>query len=440
MKGCLVSILFVALLGIVSGSAAGYTSNAKVTNGITDLIKLGKDFTKEMNAMSKLTYDVLKDMDQNPNSALVKLTADIKKTVDDAGKKVDDSNNARAMVAYIFYGVFIVIPFLGFAAYFFQSPKLSMSMAVVSWLVSALTWLLFGLSFLMAVYLDDSCVEIGKFTAGKPSKISEVFKCPAVAEFETAYKSNVDLVTPSIKNFNSVHGSKASKLPLPGGPVYPDLAKPAKAPYAFVQNTKYLYQLTLSIPVVPCKTKTSKGSQIEYCKVKGAAETKPPCKLTGSSGSPYDKRTVCHQQQIIAAASGMVGASYVANCQYLKGLTVKLNNDVCYNMVAGFTGVFVAQALIGVMYIIVLVVGIKGLRAFASEEAGAAFKVTPDDSSGMEMQQHAGVAGMGAPPPLLKPEQYGSQHHHAATKIQSIQRGKQAKAKVQDQRAKKRAN
>merc|ERR1711907_728586 len=203
---------------------------------------------------------------------------------------------------------------------------------------------------------------------------------------------------------NTKHGGTASKLPLPAGPVYTDLAVPAKAPYAFTTNTKYLYQLTMSIPVENCKTKSSRGTEVEYCKVKGASTVNPPCKLIAQ---PYDPRIVCHQQQIIAAASGMVGASYVANCQYLKGLTIKLNNDVCYNMVAGFTGVFVAHGLIGVMYIVVLVVGIKGLRAFAPEEEYAV-KVTPQDGGDMEMQ-HAGVAGMGASPPLLDPSQYGSQ-------------------------------
>jgi len=195
---------------------------------------------------------------------------------------------------------------------------------------------------------------------------------PRSRQVESAYYKNRDVLIPSITYFNSAHGATANTVPYPNGTAYAKLANwksnSTMAPYSFGQNRDYYKQLTISIPVVsPCKTKTSQGKTLDYCKAKNFATTTPKCDLKKT----YDTRTACHQQHLLAASAGMMAASYVANCQYLKELTVSLNNDVCFNMVGGFTAVFVGHGLIGLMYIMVLVVGIRGKRVFQNTEPGA---------------------------------------------------------------------
>merc|ERR1711981_361959 len=117
-----------------------------------------------MNDMGILTYDVLHDMGQNPDVKLKTAVKDTKKT--------------RALFAQVFYAVFMVFPILGFLAWLCGKGGPAMAMAVCSWPLLFLTWLLFALTFLMGVYMDDTCVELGKYTQGQKSKITEVFKCP----------------------------------------------------------------------------------------------------------------------------------------------------------------------------------------------------------------------------------------------------------------------
>jgi len=287
----------------------------------------------------------------------------------------------------------------------------------------------------MGTILDDTCVEAGKHVYGEANKLSELLKCGTTSAAKTTYKevwekldtsqtasagSSCTIVQESAYGFTSFTDGTVDDTAVNANSGEYDRNK------AF---TKGMYS-TYGVVSSTCPTMTD-NSKMGLCWVPDVSSSTYTSKCDPTSGT---ERTTCkcyHQQQILSSV-GMTGSAYMIGCQHLDTIALDLNNNICEPMVSGLINVCVGQAFIGFFYFFVLAVGCMGINRFDKDHYSG--KVHPEgetagnpaDSYKVDQVQTYKVDPMSG--------NYSAEQAMAATKIQSIQRQKVAKKRVQEKR------
>lgn len=117
---------------IVVGSGLGYDGNAKVKDGIDEFYTTAEKLADEIYDQVAMGYDAAvavesSDVDASMKTDAAKLRQDVK----DGVKTLRENDNIRVVVVYVFYGIMMAVPALGFLAWICGSSKLSYIMTQV---------------------------------------------------------------------------------------------------------------------------------------------------------------------------------------------------------------------------------------------------------------------------------------------------------------------
>jgi len=432
----LVGILFLGWMFIVVGSGLGYDGNAKVKTGIDELADTANKLSTTIYDQVKMGYDAAVIV-STADVQMVNDAAKLKKDVKEGVEKVQDNDKNRVLAVYVFYAVMMVVPVIGLLAWLFGSSKLAYIMTQITFCMLFTAWLFFGLTFAMGTILDDTCVEAGKQVYGEPNKLSELLKCGKGTAASTTYKSvweKLDTAqsTATSQGYTVVQESAYGFTNFNDGTVDDAAVQTNANKYnrnhalllGFYGSTYYNTQSSTCAPMTD-------SSATALCWVSGvtASTYNAMCSSTGSE--PTSNR--CLNQAQILAAVGMVGSSYMISCQHLNTIALDLNNNICEPMVSGLINVCVGQAFIGFFYFFVLAVGCMGINRFDKDNYSDN-KIAPEETAGnpADMQNNKPVSSNYQVDP--NSAQYSAEQAMAATRIQSAQRQKAARKKVQAKR------
>jgi len=427
-------VLTIAIACVGVGAIIGLEGNSKVATGVDAVSNFGKAFVNEMYSMVKMCVDAtaLAGGSDDSGSDSLTIVQKLRDTVISACDLLLTSNNARAIAAYVFFGIFFVAPFIGVCAYFCGSGKLACVMTQLAFLFIVIGWILFALAFVVGVVLDDTCVQAGVYVYNKPqSLITKQFDCAAGDSLLEAYGMSYTIFELAASNYSQNYPTQ----PLP------TLQSVGLVANATLDSDKYAKNKALMISLysnfsIPCGMVTTGNPELCYAAGLAPSTYQSMCAF-GSGSEPTSQR--CLQQQMIFGSSGMVGMAYTISCQYLNSLVQQMNDVICTPMVSGLTRVAAGQFIISFFYIVVITVGCCAVNRFNSLNNESA--VTPDSESGMEMNgQVVHYDSMDGSDPnsvsnkYTQQNKYTSEQQAAAVRIQAIARQKEAKKKVATKR------
>lgn len=128
----MVGVLFLGFAFIVVGSGLGYDGNAKVKDGIDEFYTTAEKLADEIYDQVVMGYDAAVAVESNDVDASMKTDAEkLRKDVKDGVKLLRDNDKIRVLIVYVFYGIMMIVPVLGFLAWLFGSSKFSYVMTQV---------------------------------------------------------------------------------------------------------------------------------------------------------------------------------------------------------------------------------------------------------------------------------------------------------------------
>mmetsp|Transcript_47578 Transcript_47578/g.110950 ORF Transcript_47578/g.110950 Transcript_47578/m.110950 type:complete len:490 (+) Transcript_47578:92-1561(+) len=359
--GCrtfLVILLIVGAVLAVPGCAVGYSGTVQVRSGALDLAEWMDLRVQDLVDMASLTASVSRDLaTPGADSKAGELEAEARDVQKQIGKVTDavESGDADrvAYVQYIFYGAFMVVPLLGVLAYLTGSRCMANSMTGLVFAGLVITWLIFGLLFLTAVVVDDTCYEVAKFVNFEANNIPDDW-CVKPQE--------------ALDRYTEIHAEAVAaweRLPpgaLPGvssvlawEPPEPPLRDPNQAFANFVKNREYRHEVRVSLGI---------DDQYDYSRT--AVPNSAGC-FDLSQLERNFARVECQVAYLASAADGLLAASYVGSCWYMTEMASELLNTHCEDTLDGFISLFVAHGIIGMAYIMLLAAGLRGSAYWTSK-------------------------------------------------------------------------
>lgn len=438
---CLVAILFFGWAMIVAGSGLGYSGNGDVADGLDRLSNSCVKVADEMVEQVQMGYDAAKLVGDNPDEKIVADAEDLRTSIKDASDFLKETNDARILSVYIFYGIMMVVPLLGFLAWGIGKSCPAYAMTQLSFCLLFVAWIFFAVTFACGVILDDTCVNAGQHVYGQPNTLSSLLECgeadasaivytdvwKTLDENEVLYDN--EGYTPAYPLETTVglstnNGSHTSALGNSNN-------------YDANRALLLKYYSTFQIDASTCASVANSDKTV-LCFVPGIDPTiyESTCLVGGANANSKP----CLQQALILSAAAMTGTSYMLSCDYLDTLALDLNNNICDGMVKGLIDTCIGQAFIGFFYFFVVAVGCMGMNRFNSDNySDNPARVHPEQSP--EAQNTKDQAAMYQQGEMQKvdetPGQYSAEQAMAATRIQSAQRQKQARRKVQNKRGAK---
>lgn len=355
-----------------------------------------------------------------------------KKTIDDGTKELQNTNDARVIAVYIFYGIMMCVPLLGFLSWLCGKAFLSYIMTQITFCMLFTAWLFFALTFVTGVILDDTCVNAGKQVYGQANELSELLECGKTASAASSYGTVWSTLDTTQSGYNAQSYTPAFPLETASGittDTYSSAAATTNSQH-YQRNKDFLlaHYTAFGISSSNCAS-VADSSRTVLCYVSGISDAATYTSTCGGSTSKD-----CLQQGLILSAAGMCGASYLVACEHLNYISLELNNNICEDMVKGLINVCVGQAFIGFFYFFVLAVGCLGINRFNSDNSSESAKVAPEPQE--RFQPTAGNPNDQWKPAVGDPTTgYSAEAAMAATKIQSAQRCKVARKRVSSKRA-----
>jgi len=231
-------------------------------------------------------------------------------------------------------------------------------LAWTSMLLLVFAWLFFGIFYGAGAFLDDTCVQLQTWTecntpATKATakgcnklKITEFIKCPDTSVFKKSYDDNVKKTQGLINGYKAAHDTVKFE-------------DPTAAPYKLSVTTYNKWDpnrkwRTAQYKLVggTCKTQVTKSD------LKASAA----CLACSGAAMATPTSDVCMQKSIVLTSDVLWGASYVASCNFMTaiGASVTAKDGACNKLGDGLVLTFAAFGLIGSLYIIVVIVAIRG--------------------------------------------------------------------------------
>eukprot|EP00656_Telonema_subtile_P025987 TRINITY_DN27_c0_g1_i3.p1 TRINITY_DN27_c0_g1~~TRINITY_DN27_c0_g1_i3.p1 ORF type:complete len:357 (-),score=114.57 TRINITY_DN27_c0_g1_i3:472-1542(-) len=314
----------------------------------------------------------------------------LRSTIKDTVSNIEDTDNARILAVYIFYGVMMAIPLLGFMSWICGVATCSYIMAQIAFCLLFVAWLLFAVTFAAGSFLDDTCVEAGKQVYGETNTLSELLKCGDTSSSLATYED----VWQTLDTAQASLGTPPSVTETTYGFTTDTYSAAASvinsAEYARNRDMLIGMYTAYGVDATTCETVTD-NSKIALCYVPGITSS-TYSSMCGSGGTEPSSARCLKQSQILAAA-GMTGSSYIISCEHLNVVSLDLNNNVCDDMVGGLVNVCVGQAFIAFFYFFVLAVGCSGMNRFNSDNSADNAKVAQQphgDTQGMMMSNQGG--------------------------------------------------
>jgi len=371
-------ILLMCSLGLALASMIGQSGVSKVFNGAEALFGKALQEAKLMEAVSEITIDSMELLNENPDKEGMKSALDsVKSSVQSSYKTVDDIDDDVKAISKVYYALYSLNCLLGYIAYcckYGGRPALAMALTGFGLLVSS--WLFFGGFYSFGAFMDDTCVEMQKWfeckAPGQDTKgvdctqlpISKLLRCADAQTYVVGFEGTYDTNSRLIAEYRIKFPKSTVKFTYPNE-TCPDIGclqrTSTTSNYdALVYRERQYYALSSSaerLCFIPGKDPESYSSKcVTTC-------TQSPITMPPSSES-------CYQKAIIASADAMWGNTYIASCNYLTELSysaVQSGTGSCYDLSNGFVYLFCAHGLIGVMYMFVVLVGIRGSKAWSEE-------------------------------------------------------------------------
>jgi len=435
---CLVAILFFGWAMIVAGSGLGYSGNAAVAEGLDDLSSSCVKVANEMVEQVQMGYDAAKLVGNEPDEKMVTDAKELQKSITDASDMLKETNDSRILSVYIFYAIMMVIPLLGFLAWWIGKSCPAYGMTQASFCLLFVAWIFFAITFAMGVILDDTCVNAGQHVYGQPNTLSSLLECGEADASATVYTDVWETLDSKEVLYDDEGYTPAYPLETSVGLSTNNGSDTA----ALANSQKYdanralllKYYTAFGIDASTCAS-VADSEKTVLCYVPGIDETIYESSCLDGQASADSKP--CLQQGLVLSAAAMTGSSYMLSCDYLDTLALDLNNNICDGMVKGLIDTCIGQAFIGFFYFFVVAVGCMGMNRFNSDNySDNPARVHPEHDP--EAQNNKDQAAMYQQGEMQKvdetPGQYSAEQAMAATKIQSAQRQKQARKKVQTKR------
>lgn len=358
----------------------------------------------------------------------------------------------NVLVVYIFYGIMMVVPVLGFISWMCGIACPSYVMTQISFCMLFVAWLFFGITFALGVILDDTCDNAGKHVYGEPNALSDLLKCGEAPSSQETYfdvwkKLDEIQLTYTQEGYNVYPDEYPTEMsvgfttnelseepPSTNGAAQPETAANS-ARYARNRLLLISEYRKFGIHQDDCaslgSTAGKNSSSTVLCFVPGITKERYQTVCMDGQEEALDRD--CLQQGMVLSTAGMTGTSYLSSCEHLNTLALALNNEICNDMVDGLINVCVGQAFIGFFYFFVVAVGCMGMNRFNSDNySDHPARVHPEQQPDIESQQQQAYA---MPKQDVTPDgQYSAEQAMAATRIQSAQRQKTARSRVNNKR------
>jgi hypothetical protein len=327
-----------------------------VSEGVTDLADIMQKEVQQTYDMALLADSAVKAFDANFESELEPLVTDVRSSVNkvvDAIRTGVESEWVKPIV-YCFYGIFLAVPLLGVAAYCCQRGCLAVVMTALALFCLTVTWAIFGASFLTAVVVNDTCLELTKFYNFEPNVVPADW-CVDTAKAQQSYMKVHDEATLAIGVYTTL-----GLTPNISSLAEAELANGTESSNRFALNQQWRFEVRQDFGV-----ETSSPEDYSPTLVPGGSSCIP---LT-VSGVGTD--STCLKQAIATGADGMAASSFVGSCQYVSSLAeaVVPGDGLCTDTLNGFVLMFVAHGLIGLAFSILLCVGLRAQQDWQNWES-----------------------------------------------------------------------
>eukprot|EP00656_Telonema_subtile_P006889 TRINITY_DN13209_c0_g1_i1.p1 TRINITY_DN13209_c0_g1~~TRINITY_DN13209_c0_g1_i1.p1 ORF type:complete len:591 (+),score=103.55 TRINITY_DN13209_c0_g1_i1:129-1901(+) len=329
-------LLGVLLLGwacVITGSALGFVGNADVKDGLALLSTTVDTLADQVYDQVQMGYDaaVLVTANSTVDATMLTDAETLRQNVKDGTTQLTDSEDTRVIAVYVFYGVMMAVPMLGFLSWVCGSATLSyvMTQKHVYGEANALTDLL-------------QCGD----TSSSLSTYEDVWQ--QLDEAQTSMSGSVQEISYGFST--NTYSSSAAVV--------------NSAEYARNKGLLYGMYNSYGVEASTCESLTD-PTKVVLCFVPGVNASTYQDQCFEGGTEPSSRR--CLQQTQILAGAGMTGSSYLIACEHLNHIASELNNNICEPMVGGLVLVCAGQTLIGFFYFFVLAVGCMGMNRFNKE-------------------------------------------------------------------------
>eukprot|EP00656_Telonema_subtile_P006891 TRINITY_DN13209_c0_g1_i4.p1 TRINITY_DN13209_c0_g1~~TRINITY_DN13209_c0_g1_i4.p1 ORF type:complete len:445 (+),score=76.06 TRINITY_DN13209_c0_g1_i4:354-1688(+) len=286
----------------------------------------------------------------------------LRQNVKDGTTQLTDSEDTRVIAVYVFYGVMMAVPMLGFLSWVCGSATLSYVMTQICFCMLFVAWIFFGVAFAMGTILDDTCVEAGKHVYGEANALTDLLQCGDTSSSLSTYE---DVWQQLDEAQTSMSGSvQEISYGFSTNTYSSSAAVVNSAEYARNKGLLYGMYNSYGVEASTCESLTD-PTKVVLCFVPGVNASTYQDQCFEGGTEPSSRR--CLQQTQILAGAGMTGSSYLIACEHLNHIASELNNNICEPMVGGLVLVCAGQTLIGFFYFFVLAVGCMGMNRFNKE-------------------------------------------------------------------------
>jgi len=356
---------------IAAGAILGYLGASDLTTAMNNFISSATAIVNSMYNLVVLSYDTQVMVGTQNPSDLRSMAAGFQTTVTDMTTKINDTNAIRTIVVYVFYAVFFVFPFIGVVAYCcgrycsWCLVKMTACSVCFCWVLLILGWIFFGITFVLGVFMDDTCVQAGLNTYGQANVFGSLIACTVDP---TMYNSTWSNYRTAVDAYNTQKTASWPAVPSETAYGLASTTNNYSAVVAnnldYVGNTKLLQGLYVTFNAStnaangPCLT-LNDASAVQLCYVPGVTNSTYSSMCMGSQPSAASQP--CMSMNVIAADIAVLAASFIGSCNFQNGISIVLNNNICPPLVKGIAKVSVGQGLISLFYFVVIVAMTSGI-------------------------------------------------------------------------------
>jgi hypothetical protein len=358
-------LVFIAAWIVLCGLMGG-----KGVHDVVDGAQLVFDQAMDAIGVMQTTNTIMQGAMTNLNidydaSAMNSAVDSVSEEVGDLEKKVDKYANSVKIAAYVFYSVFLVNLLFGSLSYWTGRGCFSMVMATMAFLLVIVCWLLFAIFYASGAFLDDTCVQLQLWYDCKQPNADQTalgcnkltldkeINCPNASTFSGDYTEAYNNLYRQINDYKSRYN--VIKFDYPNG---------TKSEISVSSSTDY-------------------NGNVEYRAdlYKAEASRLPACSPDGRPPNDYSSSCItnctstnlavpataeCYEKAILSSGDVLMGLSYIASCSYVTDLAKNATapSSSCDKLGDGFIFQFGSQGSIGILYLFVIFVGVKGYHVW----------------------------------------------------------------------------
>jgi len=361
-------LVFVTAWVVICSLMGGYGVH-QVVDGAEEVFDQAMAAIGTMESMNMMLQDGMTQLAMSFNGTEMDTAiSSVKTSVGDVETKVDDNVEEIKYGAYVFYFCFVSNMLLGTFSFLCSSNFAccgywSMAMAVFGWVLTGLCWLLFAVFYASGAFLDDTCVQLQLWSDCKQLgantttlgcqnlAIQKQISCPDNATFIADYAEVYDNLYSQIVNYQTQFNTGSVQFAEPNITITTDDIN--------YEKTK-VYRDALYL---------SESTVVSGCKPSGVSYSSTCVTNCSSSNLSSPTTEPCFQKAILSSADVLLGLSYMATCSYLTDVAFNATKagSSCDKMGDGFIYQFGSQGAMGILYFLVIFVGVQGFHVWRQE-------------------------------------------------------------------------